>query len=110
MRTEGWCFATRDKNLTSDTVGLSMPIDSIFYPPAEKYYSEIIWYYQFRNMQKIMTHGVAHNNITSYQETSLQYYGKTSCIVATVFIKIKKFYEGHNNAVFSTWKQQLRLQ
>ena len=57
-----------------------------------------------------MTHGVAHNNITSYQETSLQYYGKTFCIVVTVFIKIKKFYEGHNNAVFSTWKQQLRLQ
>ena len=56
-------------------------------------------------MQKIMTHGVTGNNIISYQETSLQYYEKTLCIVATVFNKrIKKFYEGHNNAGFSAWK------
>ena len=42
-------------------------------------------------MQKIMTHGVKHYNITFYQETSLQYYGKTFCIVVTVFNKkIKK--------------------
>ena len=42
-------------------------------------------------MQKIMTHGVKHYNITFYQETLLQYYGKTFCIVVTVFNKkIKK--------------------
>ena len=58
-------------------------------------------------MQKIMTHGGTGNNIIFYQETSLHYYEKTSCIVATVFNKrIKKFYEGHSNAGFSTWKQQ----
>ena len=33
----------REMNLTSDTVGLSMPIDSYFYlPAARKYYKEII--------------------------------------------------------------------
>ena len=58
-----------------------------------------------------MTHGGTDHNITFYQETSLQYYEKKLCIVATVFNKrIKKFYEGHNNVVFSTWKQQLRSQ
>ena len=61
-------------------------------------------------MRKIMTHSGTDYNIISYQETSLQYYEKASCIVATVFNKRIKFYEGHNNAVFSTWKQQLRLQ
>ena len=54
-----------------------------------------------------MTHGRTGDNIISYQETSLQYYEKTSCIVATVFNKrIKNNHDGHNNAGFSTWKQQ----
>ena len=44
-----------------------------------------------RNMQKIMTHGMKRYNVTFYQEISLQYYGKTFCIVVTVFNKkIKK--------------------
>ena len=66
-------------NLTSDTVGLSMPIDSNFYLPAGKNYREII------NAVETYTENHERYCVIFYQETSLQYYEKNNN-------------EGYNNA------------
>ena len=70
-------------NLTSDTVGLSMPIDSNFYLPAEKIRGklcDINTVERYTENYERYVRGRTGNNIISYHvRAKLQHYEKQLC-------------------------------